>query len=82
MILYKNTIAMVCSPDGDTNSFDIFTGVLQGDTLAPYMFMICLDCVPRTSIDLTKKWFHSKKKKKKKQTTSCNNYDRRKLHIW
>ena len=40
MILYKNT--KVCNPDGDTNYFDIVAGVLQGDTLAPYLFSICL----------------------------------------
>ena len=28
--------------------------MLQGDTLAPYLFIICLDCVLRTSIDLMK----------------------------
>ena len=31
--------------------FDIVAGVLQGDTLAPYLFIICLDYVLRTSID-------------------------------
>ena len=36
MILYKNTNVKVRSPDGDTDYFDIETGVLQGDTLAPY----------------------------------------------
>ena len=41
----------VCSPDGDTEYFDIVAGVLQGDTLAPYLFIICLDYVLRTSID-------------------------------
>ena len=39
------------SPDGDTEYFDIVAGVLQGDTLAPYLFIICLDYVLRTSID-------------------------------
>ena len=34
MILYKNTKVMFCSPDGDTNFFDIFAGVLQGNTSA------------------------------------------------
>ena len=38
----------VRSPDGDTEYFDIVAGVLQGDTLAPYLFIICLDFVLRT----------------------------------
>ena len=33
----------VCSPDGDTNFFDIIDGVLQEDTLFPYLYIICLD---------------------------------------
>ena len=41
MILYKNTRSMVRSPDGDTPFFEITTGVLQGDTLAPFLFIIC-----------------------------------------
>ena len=41
----------VRSPDGHTEYFDIVAGVLQGDTLAPYLFIICLDYVLRTSID-------------------------------
>ena len=50
-ILYRNTKVKVRSPDGDTEYFDIVAGVLQGDTLAPYLFIICLDDVLRTSID-------------------------------
>ena len=38
-------------PDEDTEYFDIVAGVLQGDTLAPYLFIIYLDYVLRTSID-------------------------------
>ena len=41
----------VRSPDEDTEYFDIVAGVLQGDTLAPYLFIICLGYVLRTSID-------------------------------
>ena len=52
MILRKNTKSMVRSPDGDTDYFDILAGVLQGDTLAPYIFVICLDYVLRTSADI------------------------------
>ena len=44
----------VHSLDGDTDYFDIGAGVLQGDTLAPYLFIICLDYVLRTPIDLMK----------------------------
>ena len=51
MMLYRNTKVKVRSPDGDTDYFDIVAGILQGDTLAPYLFIICLDNVLRTSID-------------------------------
>ena len=50
-ILYRNTKVKVRSPEGDTEYFDIVAGVLQGDTLAPYHFIICLDYVLKTSID-------------------------------
>ena len=49
-ILYRNTKVKVRSPDGDTEYFDI-VAVVQGDTLAPYLFNICLEYVFRTSID-------------------------------
>ena len=54
MMLYKNMKVKVRSPDGDTNYFNIVAGVPQGDTLAPYLFIICLDNVLRTSIDIMK----------------------------
>ena len=54
MMLYKNTKVKVRSPDGDTDYHDIVAGVLQGDTLAPYLFIICLDYVLRISIDKIK----------------------------
>ena len=50
-ILYRYTKVKVRSPDGDTEYFDIVVGVLQGDMLAPYLFIICLDYVLRASID-------------------------------
>ena len=50
-ILNRNTKVKVRSPDGDPEYFDIVAGVLQGDTLAPYLFINCLDYVLRTSID-------------------------------
>ena len=54
MILYRNTKVKVRSPDGDTDYFDIIAGVLQGDTLAPYLFILCLDYMLRLSIDKIK----------------------------
>ena len=53
-ILYRNTKVKVSSPDGDTEYFDIVAGVLQGDTLAPCLFIICLDYGLRTSVDKIK----------------------------
>ena len=53
-ILYWNTKLKVRSPNGDTEYFDIVAGVLQGDTLASYLFIICLDYMLRTSIDKIK----------------------------
>ena len=54
MMLYRNTKVRVRSPDRDTDYFDIVVGVLQGDTLASNLFIICLDYMLRTSIDLMK----------------------------
>ena len=52
-ILYTNTKMIVRSRDGDTDYFDI-VAVLQEDTRAPYLFIICLDYVLRILIDKIK----------------------------
>ena len=41
--IYEKTMARVTSPDGDTLLFKILAGIMQGDTLAPYLFIIVLD---------------------------------------
>ena len=41
-------------PDGDTDYIDNVPCVLQGDTLSPYLFIIYLDYVLRTSLDIMK----------------------------
>ena len=41
-ILYKDTMTQVITPDGETDFFQITAGVLQGDTLAPYLFIVAL----------------------------------------
>ena len=71
MMLYKNMKVKVCWLDGDTYYFDIVAGVLQGDTLAPYLFIICLDYVLRMSIDLMKESGFKLAKER-----SRNNYER------
>ena len=40
--------------DGDTDFFDNVAGIMQRDTLAPYLFIICIDYVLQTLIDLMK----------------------------
>ena len=47
----------------ETEYFDIVAGVLPEETLAPYLFIICLDDVLRTSIDkITENGFELTKK--------------------
>ena len=50
-IMYVNTSAVVLTPEGETTNFNINTGVLQGDPLSPYLFIIVLDYALRTAID-------------------------------
>jgi len=49
--MYEGTRAKVISPDGETDFFDILAGLLQGDTLAPYLFIMLLDYVLRNTFD-------------------------------
>ena len=80
-ILYRNTKVKVRSLDGDTEYFDIVAGVLQGDTLAPYLLIIFLDYVLWTSIDINqRKWLQAGKEKKQKVPRK-NNY-RCRLRRW
>ena len=48
---YSETWAKVRTPDGDTEPFQILAGVLQGDTLAPFLFIIALDYALRCAIN-------------------------------
>ena len=54
MTVYKNTKAIVRLLNGDTEFFDIVTGVIQGGTLAAYMFILCPFYVLQASVDLIK----------------------------
>ena len=64
---YKNTTLKVRSPNGDIDFFDIVAGVLQGETLTPYQFIICRDYVFQTSIDLMKENGYTLEKAKSKR---------------
>ena len=47
LMLYKNTKVKVVSLNGDSDYFDIVASMLQRETLAPYLFIISLDCLRR-----------------------------------
>ena len=47
---YTDTLAKVMTPEGLTEAFRILAGVLQGDTLAPYLFIIVVDYIMRTAM--------------------------------
>ena len=61
----------------ETEYFDIVAGVLQGDTLDPYLFIICLDYVLRTSIDkIRENGFElTKKRSRRYPATTITNAD-------
>ena len=48
--MYENTSALVMTTEGNTDVFPINTGNLQGDPLAPFLFVICLGYVLRSAI--------------------------------
>ena len=51
MIAYTNTKSIVRTDDGDTGLINISGGVLHSDTLAPSLFIICLDYVLKKVFD-------------------------------
>ena len=54
MMQYENPKVKVRLPDGDTDFFDIVSGVQKGDTIAQHLSIICRDYVLQRSIDLMK----------------------------
>ena len=53
-LMYTNNTSTVLSPDGETAPIDIKAGILQGDTLAPFLFIMVVDYVLRMSLDLSR----------------------------
>ena len=66
-ILYKDTVAQVLTPDGDTEFFDVVAGVLQGDTLAPFLFIVALDYALREATRDTEIGFMTEKRQSSRQ---------------
>ena len=50
-VIYTNTSSTILTPDGETPLFSILAGILQGDTLAPFLFIIVVDYLLRMSVD-------------------------------
>ena len=50
-MMYTDTSSTVLSTDEETPSFPILAGILQGDTLAPFLFIMVVDYVLRISVD-------------------------------
>ena len=50
-IMHNNPSTFVDSPDGSTKQFVTTAGIQQGDTLAPFLFVIVVDYILRQSID-------------------------------
>ena len=66
-IFYRNDNVKVLSLDGDREYFDIVAGVPQGDTLAPYLFIVYLDYVLRPSVvKIKENGFELTKKKRRR----------------
>ena len=62
--------------------FDSVAGVLQGDTLATYLFVICLDYVLRMSIDKMKDNGFKLTKERSRRDLAQTNNSRLRLRQW
>ena len=50
-VLYTNTSSTIMTPDGETEPIYIMAGIFQGDTLAPFLFIMVLDYALRNLLD-------------------------------
>ena len=75
-IMYEDTSAKVITPDGETETFSILAGVLQGDTLAPYLFVIVIDYIMRKSLTgrYEKLGFQLRKRQSRNTTHNSHRY--------
>ena len=76
-MLYKNTNAMIHSPDGETDFFRNVSEIFQGDILASYIYNLPWLLTLNITRSNERKWLYTKKDQK--QTISCKSYKRHKL---
>ena len=50
-IMYNHSTSFVQSMDGPTKEFKTTSGILQGDTFAPYLFVIAVDYILLQSVE-------------------------------
>ena len=53
-LLYTDTSSTILTPDGETSPLFVKAGILQGDTLVPFLFIMVVDYVLRNSVDTIK----------------------------
>ena len=49
-MMHTNTTEQVLSPGGDIDLIEILAGLLRGETLAPYLFVIASDYAMRQAV--------------------------------
>ena len=59
--IYSASKEKMTTPDGETDEFEIFACLLQGDTIATYLLIITLDYCLRS--ERGRLWFHNKTQK-------------------
>ena len=75
MMPYKTAKTMVRSPDRDTAQLNIVARILRRGKFVPFLFIICLDNLRETSIDILKENILTLKRKRKKQASHINHYE-------
>ena len=71
IILCKDTVAQAITPDGETTFFKITASVLQGYTLAPYLFIVALDYALREATKDTSTDFMLEKRQGSRKPAVC-----------
>jgi endonuclease/exonuclease/phosphatase family metal-dependent hydrolase len=54
MRCYQNHTVRIQLEDGSTTEYQVKSGVLQGDTAAPYLFVLVLDCILNEAVEASR----------------------------